>query len=291
MIVDSPIAAALSPGYLPEPAGKVKPLDMKGIQNIMNMVCSGYSSCNDEKKFAISSLAIQLQNMMCLSEGEAELVQSKSGDTVMVPTKESLLSQSKNRKKPRHEIEADKAKKKSKNSLVVNTSAVATTIVGKENNILANPKKPVLHCDFCNKNHRVTSCDGRANLKMHALEYILSIATPTIEESLRKRIKDSMPCTTIAPVGVLSTIAHDLNARNFIIHEAYQVNGLPVGQVESMHYCVTFLGKDAKPVQGHSHVWISGSAMNGIVSHKLKKKKYVYDETIVSKEGWVHRGA
>ena len=125
------------PGYLPESAGRVKPLDTKGIQNIMNSVCSGYSSCNDEKKFAISALAIQLQNMMCLSKGEAVVMQSEAGDTLMVPKKDCLLGQSKNRKKPRHEIEAYKAKKKSKNSLVVNTSAVAATIVGKENNILA----------------------------------------------------------------------------------------------------------------------------------------------------------
>ena len=77
---------------------------------------------------------------------------------------------------------------------------------------------------------------------MHALEYIVSVATPNIEESLRKRIKDSMPYTTIAPNSVLSTVAHDLSSRNFILHEAYQVNGMPVGQLESMHYRVTILG-------------------------------------------------
>ena len=36
-------------------------------------------------------------------------------------------------------------------------------------------------------------------------------------------------------------------------------------------------------------VWVSGRAMNSMITHAYQKKKYVFDETIVEKPGWRSR--
>ena len=68
------------------------------------------------------------------------------------------------------------------------------------------------------------------------------------------------------------------------------VGGMPAHEVESMNYCVTFLDKRAQPLAYHSHDWISGKAMNDIITHQNKKKKFVFDETVIFKLGWVLGG-
>ena len=35
-----------------------------------------------------------------------------------------------------------------------------------------------------------------------------------------------------------------------------------------------------------TNMWIDGTVMNALVSHKLKKKKFVFDRTIIHKVGW-----
>jgi hypothetical protein len=39
-----------------------------------------------------------------------------------------------------------------------------------------------------------------------------------------------------------------------------------------------------------NNVWISGGVMNTIISPSMKKMKFIYDETIIMKEGWMSRG-
>ena len=54
-----------------------------------------------------------------------------------------------------------------------------------------------------------------------------------------------------------------------------------------MFFCVTFLSEYAKPL--NEKVWVSGAAMNTMITHNLVKKKYVFDETIHHKGGWTSR--
>ena len=129
-------------------------------------------------------------------------------------------------------------------------------------------------------------------MKMTMTEYLLSHGTPLIEDSLRKRMEYSMPHSTIGGKGsVLDTLSRDLIPLNVVIHEAVLVVGQPKHRVETMNYCVTFLDKkDAEPMLLYHKIWISGKAMNGVISHKLMKTKFVYDGTMALKEGWTVRG-
>ena len=48
-----------------------------------------------------------------------------------------------------------------------------------------------------------------------------------------------------------------------------------------------FLDRDALPMKTCNNMWISGGVMNTLISPIMKKVKFVYDETIIIKEGWM----
>ena len=87
--------------------------------------------------------------------------------------------------------------------------------------------------------------------------------------------------------NVLNSLSNDVNTKKNIIHEMMLVGGMPTHEVESMSYCVTFLDKYAQPLLNHSHDWISGKAMNDIITHQNKKKKFIFDDTVIFKQGWI----
>ena len=70
---------------------------------------------------------------------------------------------------------------------------------------------------------------------------------------------------------------------NFVIHEASEMPGFPVRQIENMIFLLAFLNKNGEQNQERTRIWISGNLMNDLIRHKLKKYKFVYDETVV---GW-----
>ena len=49
-------------------------------------------------------------------------------------------------------------------------------------------------------------------------------------------------------------------------------------------YKVSFIGNDGEIIPGNTseNVWITAKAMNSITTHTNKKKKYVYDKTIMA---------
>ena len=208
----------------------------------------------------------------------------------MMHSQSSLVRQPKNRPKPRHEHRSDAAAKRLRSS--IQNMGVAQVVSGKENNfdIQMNGKAGGnIHCGFCTKNHQVTFCPTREELKMTSFEYCLSTTTPNEEKALQDRLM-AMPLSRGDGKGnVLNTVAARFQGLNFIIKEACNVAGTTPGQIDSMNFCVTFLAKNAESEPDGESQWISGTAMNTLVTHKNKKKKYVYDETIHLKEGWVSR--
>eukprot|EP00986_Skeletonema_menzelii_P011032 scaffold5549_cov109-Skeletonema_menzelii.AAC.2 len=76
-------------------------------------------------------------------------------------------------------------------------------------------------------------------------------------------------------------LAKDVCGQNFIINECRSMEN------KSKIYCVSFIGKngDVTLMDGNPspEVWITSAAMTSITNHLLKKKKYVYDRTILSK--------
>ena len=62
------------------------------------------------------------------------------------------------------------------------------------------------------------------------------------------------------------------------------------GVLECMGFRIHTLGIDGRPCTEVGDVCVSGSVLNRMVTHALKKEKFVYDGTIHMKEGWVDRG-
>ena len=75
--------------------------------------------------------------------------------------------------------------------------------------------------------------------------------------------------------------------KNFIIHAACEVHGRKRGRIESLKYQVTFLGQDGQGMEDRTSIWINGEAMSKMVHHNLKNVKFVFDETMFRKEGWI----
>ena len=171
------------------------------------------------------------------------------------------------------------------------STGIVQVIYGGENNIQLNPTKRPRKCQFCSDGHSYPACPSRERLKMSSNEFLLSTDTPLVNEGLRSRLKFSVPYS-VSPVkeNVLYLIASHLLKANFIIHEAVENFGFPTNQIESFNYKVTFLGKDAMPLLHQAKVWVSGGVMNTIITPQFKKIKFVYDETISVKEGWITRG-
>ena len=55
---------------------------------------------------------------------------------------------------------------------------------------------------------------------------------------------------------------------------------------DQMVYRVSFLNDNAEI---YVEKWISWEVMNAIITHTNKKIKFVYDETVVMKQGWVQQ--
>ena len=91
-------------------------------------------------------------------------------------------------------------------------------------------------------------------------------------------------------LGVALDNIHSIQKNaNFIIHEACILPGLPTNSIESMSFCISFLARNGEPNEGTKRNWITGDIMASLVSHLNRKMKFVFDETIVHKEGWSTR--
>ena len=96
---------------------------------------------------------------------------------------------------------------------------------------------------------------------------------------------DDMPIASSLKGSVLCNVSSDFLKANFIIHWASLIEG-GVLSIHGMIFCVSFLTQNAEPLE---EIWVSGSAMNSIASHALKKKKFLYNWTIIHKDGWTAR--
>ena len=139
-------------------------------------------------------------------------------------------------------------------------------------------------CQFCHNCPSVRGCCRRTELTLNSFEYILTSKTPNVEDTLRARIS-AMPIAPSPKCPVLGNLSTEQSKANFSIHSASLVQG-PQSDIQGMEFCVSFLSKYAEPM---GQVWVSGKAMNSMITHAYQKKKYVFDETIVEKPGWRSR--
>jgi len=90
--------------------GGVRPIVKKQISNMLSAVTGGYNTFSQDQQFQISSLVLQLQDLMTVNNSQCKTVPNEAnGITLDVPNATALATQSKNCAKPMHEIQANVA--------------------------------------------------------------------------------------------------------------------------------------------------------------------------------------
>ena len=85
-------------------------------------------------------------------------------------------------------------KKTHKLSSGLQNQGLSQILDGNKDDIVVNGKiGGVIHCGFCNGEHKFTSCPKRLKIKESAREYLLSVDTPQIGVNISNRLKYSMP--------------------------------------------------------------------------------------------------
>ena len=279
--------AAAPPTAVPEKSGKCKPLDSKSVRNVLHTVSDAYNRLDEERRFQVSALALQLQELMTLDTNKSKMVTSQQGDyCVVIPNSDQLASQPKKRLIS-HREQAKTASTKQLNSRLQKMGMKQVVIANGEIEVEVNGKTGDRHCQFCQETkHNFNQCNERSSFVAVAQEYLLSVDTKYAlnQQSLRNRILDSMPYQPYAArqdeISYLDTLDQTSLRSNFIIHEACQL------QNDQLVYCVSFLNKQAQPSEKK---WISWNAMNTIITHTKVKIKFVFDETFIMQPGWVSR--
>ncbi len=180
-------------------------------------------------------------------------------------------------------------KKKARGACVTTGQRAGLTVSYSLGNttVEANPRTgKTFNCSFCTTlGHNIDNCPLRTQLKDNANEYILSLDFPTVEISLKERMKKGV---MVEPSGgdlsVLGTLSGNAHRMNIAINEVRVVSGMGKGDMEQMQYNVSFI--DGKGVEGERQ-WVSVNVFQALITHKFKKRKYVFDRTIIVKPGWV----
>ena len=152
-------------------------------------------------------------------------------------------------------------------------------------------------CQFCKAiGHTVNSANcPRAILKTQTNETILTTNNGTSGLTLRSHILSSMNIAgKLDPsTQYYSVLDNTLLSSNFIIHGAYTLtdiikNQRPLSLENDMAFHVSFLGSDGQissNIGVASDIVINGKVMNELIIHTKKKKKFIFDETILRKPG------
>ena len=96
----------------PEKSGKCKPLQSKTVKNILSTVSNAYDHLDEDLKFQVSALSLQLQNLMTIDPKKSKTVTSRGGYSVTKPDQSLIASQVKTRLIPQHEQRVIKASEK-----------------------------------------------------------------------------------------------------------------------------------------------------------------------------------
>ncbi|KAL7544230.1 hypothetical protein ACHAWF_016691 [Thalassiosira exigua] len=270
------------PGHLPDRRYFVGPPNTKKIQNILSSVSAGYSQFDNDMKFELADLAMQMQDVVTRSihkSSKTEIMQNLSVD---VPGTEARKKQPRKRLKPTHEKIREKIGKQRSAKLA--RLGFDQDIQHNDLVVTCNARtQSRRRCTFCLGNHIVTHCDRRETWQIKSTEYTLSGKKTHIEASLRQRLIHAMPITDINldEYAVLGTITSTMIASNIVVNGAAYPGKGPRMTLDGMYFNVSFLGGDGEVHPDWSSCWITGAVMNQIITHTQKKYKYVYDATVL----------
>ena len=125
----------------------------------------------------------------------------------------------------------------------------------------------------------------RELLKMSSSESVLSCDYQKVADVLRDRMKNAVIVNPNNTKGsVVATLAKNLYRRNFSINEVGVVIGTVKSDMDQKHFHVSFLENNG--VIGDT-MWVTGSVFRDLISHKNKKPKYVFDDTVIQRDEWV----
>ena len=282
-----------------EKSDRCQPLPAESIRTVLSAASDAYSRLDDDSKFEMSRLTLQLQELMAVNSNKSTKVASSvvdddgQGFYVMNPSQSAIASQPKKRLIPIREKNAMAKSRKMDASLQkFGMKQVVTSSNNDQLAIEVNGKTGGRHCRFCRgNNHIYTNCQRRSSLTLHAAEYTLSTAQELSSHAstLRHRFMMLMPYAPYVPgrlkLGYFGSLEKAEIGRNVIIHEAHQFRENEVSY-DQIVYRVSFLNNNAEI---DVEKWISWEAMNTIITHTNKKIKFVYDETAVMKQGWKQR--
>merc|ERR1712086_1191073 len=88
------------PGHLPDRDIEMTPYSKKQVQNILEMVVAGYNTFTKGQQYKVSSLVLDLQNLMCTDKNT---IAKSDGTIVSIPTPAQITREYKIRLKPSHE--------------------------------------------------------------------------------------------------------------------------------------------------------------------------------------------
>jgi hypothetical protein len=266
--------------YIRNSSISVEPMRSKEVGSIIITVKDSYHRCSREQQFQICDLALQMQNVLIDGKAGKSVSDPKHRGELFVPTGQTRLKESKNRLMKASEIARKKVK--SKVSSKIQKLGMQQVVQGTQFDVQVNPTKKEIHCSFCGDNHTVNSCEPRKQLCQIGHEYALSTKTPVVRQALKQRIQ----CMPFAPYGggtPMGNLPTQCIRANMIIEQASQT------PANTIVFCATFLGSNASPMNDYHHLWITNDALDTCVNTQTVKVKYIYDQTIVHKDGWLSR--
>ena len=84
--------------------------------------------------------------------------------------------------------------------------------------------------------------------------------------------------------SIMDTLSADVRRMNLCVNEIGIASGGRQGDIDHMLFNVTFLNERG---EGGSAMWLTGNLFHSVITHSLKKIKYVYDNTVNPKPHWV----
>ena len=125
---------------------------------------------------------------------------------------------------------------------------------------------------FCQEDHCCPGCKKWLRFCGNALEYTLSLNTPSISIAAKAILSKSMPVVTdYKQTKASEKLEQSVINHNFITHKASKVDEFPVHQVKNMKFLVTFLKKNGKQNEPTTRIWVPGNLTNNLIYHKFKK--------------------
>ena len=223
---------------------------------------------------------------------------SVTGDVMLKPTRQSIASDPRKRKKPMRELYSNERRNKNVQRLKNNAVPSITQMTKLQNDgvnlsfekdgelLVANTRvNGVFKCGFCYMpGHKITNCQKLAKHRTSAKTCSLTMKNQAEMDCFKERMKSVVWVRHVRECpSILGTCDSDLAKSHFILNEIAVGSSYKKGDISTMQYNVTFIERNGGG-EGRTE-WITGKLFESLITHKYKKEKFVFDRTIYKKDG------